>query len=304
MGRATLAQLGILGLYTETPLHCGAESGTGYVDLPVQRERHNGFPVIPGSSLKGVLRDEMRAQWGKDDPRLTASFGSQGEKAETPGSVSFGDGLLTALPIRSSGAPFHWVTAPCVLERLFRLLDSEQEIPTPGDGSCSAKTAGEVLLEELRLTKVEDPQFFNEDNGGLATLMSLLPAADRQFGYTRSVFPDRLLVLSDEDFSELAETGTEVLTRIKLTALGTTTNLEEGEHEDITGADREGNMFVQEVVPPDTLFASPLRAHQPPADFVQELKKLEILRVGGDETVGRGITHTHFVSTTGEDETE
>lgn len=302
MGRGTLAQLGVLGIYTETPLHCGAESGTGYVDQPVQRERHTGFPVIPGSSLKGVLRDEMRALWGKDDTRLIDTFGSEGQGAESPGCVSFGDGILVAFPVRSSGEPFHWVTAPMVLERLFRLLGLDFDINAPDEGTCWGPAEGEILLEELRLVGRPWPDFYDATGSGLPSLLALLPGHG-DFTYTRSIFSDRLLVVGDGDFRELTETGTEILTRIKLTGLGTTTNLKDGEHEEITGADRQGNMFVQEVVPPDTLFVSPLRAHQPPADFVTALEALTTLRIGGDETVGRGITHPHLVTMVREEET-
>lgn len=34
--------------------------GLGTVDLPVQRERHTGWPTIPGSAPKGILRDRCR----------------------------------------------------------------------------------------------------------------------------------------------------------------------------------------------------------------------------------------------------
>jgi CRISPR-associated protein Cmr4 len=302
MGRPTLDQIGVLGIYTETPLHCGAESGTGYVDQPIQRERHTGFPVIPGSTLKGVLRDEIKASLTKGGKRaedvtlrLRSVFGSDDPDDPSPGQVSFGDGILAAFPVRSSGVPFYWVTCPLVLERLYRLLGSSAEIQPPESGTCWGRTAGDVLLEEIRLTRKPLDDFFVDNGPGLPDLLSLLPTSERGFGYTRSILADRLLILADHDFRELTETGTEVLTRIKLTALGTTTTLKKGEHTEIEGADRQGNMFVQEVVPPETLFVSPLRASGNGRDFGEELQNLQVLRIGGDETVGRGVTHLSFV---------
>ena len=47
----------LLTIFTRTPLHVGCGSSVGAVDLPVIRERHTRFPIIPGSSLKGVLAD-------------------------------------------------------------------------------------------------------------------------------------------------------------------------------------------------------------------------------------------------------
>ena len=145
MGRPTMIAIGAIGLYTETPLHCGAESATGYVDLPVQRERHTGYPLIPGSTIKGVLRDEMKSdeRLGKDGVRDIFGADSTDEKAPSPGIVSFGDGLLVAFPVRSSGAPFHWVTCPFVLERVFRALGAtDVEVKQPKEKTAWAKSGG------------------------------------------------------------------------------------------------------------------------------------------------------------------
>lgn len=50
----------ILGLYSVTPVHAGSGAELSVIDLPIQRERHTGFPVIWGQSLKGVLRSYFR----------------------------------------------------------------------------------------------------------------------------------------------------------------------------------------------------------------------------------------------------
>jgi CRISPR-associated protein Cmr4 len=290
-----MSQLGALGLYTETPLHCGAESGSGYVDLPIQRERHTGYPVIPGSTIKGVLRDEMNGGGGLSQAEIDRLFGT--EDASGPGRISFGDGMVVAFPVRSSSAPFHWITCPFVLERAGRALGRNLGAAPPEEGTAWAKTGGEVLLEELRLARKAHPDFFG--GAGLETLMELLPAADCGFGYTREIFPNRLLIVADEVFQELVDVATEVVTRIKLNALGTTTTIPKGEHEEIRGADREGNLFVQELVPPETLFLCPLRALQGESGFSDHAAKLRVIRVGGDETIGRGVTHAAWVGTAG-----
>ena len=36
----------MLFLYVETPLHAGSGRGLGTVDLPIQRERATGYPMI------------------------------------------------------------------------------------------------------------------------------------------------------------------------------------------------------------------------------------------------------------------
>jgi len=298
----TFSEIGVLGLYTETPLHCGAEGGTGYVDLPVQRERHTSYPVIPGSTIKGVLRDELKDALAEAD--LHAVFGREESKKENersagnPGGASFGDGILVAFPVRSSAAPFHWVTCPFVLERAFRNLGAKAELKAPEKGEAwSAEGDKSVLLEEIRVTCKALPGFFGKDDG-IGVLRKLLPGGD-PFQYTREIFATRLLILTDADFKELVETGTEVLTRIKLNFLGTTANLDKKdlppEDRNRPDSDYKGNMFVEEVVPPETLFLAPLRAGDADGKLKEALKKRKVIRLGGDETIGRGVTHATFV---------
>lgn len=302
MASKTFDDVGVLGLYAETPLHCGSEGGTGYVDLPIQRERHTSYPVIPGSSIKGVLRDELLEELTKEG--IGEIFGAEGtkdEKATRPGSFSFGDGILVAFPVRSSGAPFHWVTCPFVLERVFRALGQTVEVPKPPKGEARARQAGGVLLEEIRLVKTAAPDFFADTaTSGLGLLRGLLPDDGRGFTYTRQIFGERLLIVADEDFKELVETGTEVITRIKLNALGTTATLEGDAYKDLSDYDRQGNMFVEEVVPPEALFLSSLRGGAGPwrMNLIQALQKRPVIRLGGDETIGRGVTHMTFVGRT------
>jgi len=285
MGRKSFTEIGVLGLYTETPLHCGAESGAGYVDLPVQRERHTDYPVIPGSTLKGVLHDELRGKLSD----LDALFGTP--DAKTPGTVSFGDGIVVAFPVRSSGAPFHWVTCPFVLERAFRALGRPRKVDPPPAKAGWAAGDQEVLLDEVRLEKRPHADLAQ----WAADLLDLLPDEAKGFAYTRKLFPDHLVVVSDEDFKELIQVGTEVVTRIKLNYLGTTVNLDSKEHpDDKKSEDLQGNMFVEEVVPPETLFLCPLRALEEPSQLVDALPP--VVRIGGDESIGRGVTHLKYLA--------
>lgn len=292
MASRSFDQFGVLGLYTETSLHCGAENGTGYVDLPVQRERHTYYPVIQGSTLKGVLRDEVAGLDGIDVKTL---FGS--EDAKTPGTVSFGDGILAAFPIRSSGAPFHWVSCPFVLERVLRLLGAKHPgIPAPAEHQAWALETGEVLLEEMLIRKITRPDLFGPAPESISSrLLSLLPGDARGFAYTRSLLPSRLLIVRDEDFKELVEVGTEVVTRIKLNIWGTTTTISEKEAPELSKFEREGNLFVEELVPPETLFLCALRAAAEPAALTKAFGTRGLIRLGGDETIGRGVTHLTYV---------
>jgi CRISPR/Cas system CMR subunit Cmr4 (Cas7 group RAMP superfamily) len=47
-------------------------------------------------------------------------------------------------------------------------------------------------------------------------------------------------------------------------------------------------------VPPETLFLAALRGGNSATDLVNALKNRPVIRLGGDETIGRGITHVSF----------
>src|ERR1700682_45142 len=236
----------VLGLYTETPLHCGTDSGSGYVDMPIQRERHSGYPMNPASTIKGILKDEIKLSDGDRAYFFGADeiTGAGAEKTSgKPGAVSFGDAFVVAFPVRSSTFPFVWITCPLILERTYRALDLPwpKDLKAPAEGEAWSTAEGnEVLLEELQVTV---------KSGGashLAPLVNLLPAGSAH-SYTREIFGKRVYAISDEDFPRVIETATEIITRIRIDEKTGTTS------------QGEGQMFNEELVPRDTLFACVLR---------------------------------------------
>jgi len=72
------ATTAILGLLAQTSIHAGAGSQTGIIDLPIQREGHNGWPCVFGSAVKGALRDkaeqEIMAQLEGEKPKDANSY--------------------------------------------------------------------------------------------------------------------------------------------------------------------------------------------------------------------------------------
>ena len=92
------------------------------MDLPIQRERHTHWPVIPGSTLKGILRDACRRA-DTDKETLFAAFGPETvETDKYAGALSFTDVRILAFPVRSLKGVFAWVSCPAVLGRLVRDL--------------------------------------------------------------------------------------------------------------------------------------------------------------------------------------
>ena len=90
-------QTKIMSIFTRTPLHVGCGSSVGAVDQPVVRERHTGYPVIPGSAIKGVLAD----LWNENYQRTTEGkvfFGEDDVHANAKaGKIAFGEAKLRVL---------------------------------------------------------------------------------------------------------------------------------------------------------------------------------------------------------------
>ncbi len=61
-------------LIAETAVHPGSGSDLGYIDNPIQREVHTGYPKIEGSSLKGALRQAFEARIGRPDFSKKVNF--------------------------------------------------------------------------------------------------------------------------------------------------------------------------------------------------------------------------------------
>ena len=73
-----MKHVALVFLHALSPLHAGTGQGIGAIDLPIAREKATGIPYLPGSSLKGVLRDRA-ASWDPDT--RFAVFGPDTESA-------------------------------------------------------------------------------------------------------------------------------------------------------------------------------------------------------------------------------
>jgi CRISPR-associated protein Cmr4 len=126
-----------LFLICETPLHAGSGDALGVVDLPIQRERHTGFPKIEASSLKGAIREafegndkkikvneqeiivnEPDATNPKEHKHIKLTFGPDDPGNEGhAGALGFTDARLLLFPVKSMKGVFAWITCPRVLRQ-------------------------------------------------------------------------------------------------------------------------------------------------------------------------------------------
>ncbi|MDX1971928.1 MAG: type III-B CRISPR module RAMP protein Cmr4, partial [Candidatus Sumerlaeia bacterium] len=223
-------------LYAETPLHPGTGSALGAIDLPVARERVTGWPLVPGSSLKGILRDTCRRQHGESDDKpgnLWNVFGGDTKHAsDAAGAFSVTDARLLAFPLRSLSGLFAWVTCPAALERFVRdakvgkvkgdlvakaealvkithaqrnsSRDSVAIVPKDSKESPLI-SGGKIILEEFDYTAEEHD-----------AVREFGAALDDELGGAEMRLKSHLAVLSDNAFAFSTRFATEVMARIKL----------------------------------------------------------------------------------------
>jgi len=277
----------LLGMYAVSPLHPGSGSEISVIDLPIQREKHTGFPVVWGQSLKGALRHAYEKKRGKD--RAVVIFGPDTNNAsEHAGAISVGDAKVLLFPVRSAKGVFAYVTSPLVLKRFMEDLSlaglqpgnvSIPEETTVHSGSVVtiAKNGGHhIVLEDLRLKAKP------ADLSGIAEeIVKVAPISKEDL-------LKRLVIVPDDIFSAFVRVGTEVVARVRI-------NPE-------TGTVEEGALWYEEFIPRDTVMYAVIAVSKPrkehpelkdASSVAEELKsfidEVTYLQIGGDETVGKGF---------------
>ena len=263
----------ILYLFTRTPLHVGAGSSVGAIDQPIVRERHTGFPVIPGTSLKGVLRDHL-SSIGPDKLDDLFGKGGQGENFAA-GKISFGEARLLLFPVRSAKGAFALATSPLALRRFARDAGVQPSLPAaPQDMTCLAgprvvipgKNA--AVFEEYRFNVTGE--FPKEWESQLKSLLgdAVLCGAEGRF-----------VVLSDGDLSHFAVNACQINQHVRI--------------DDETGTADDGGLFNEETVPSETLFYSALtETRKVKGDknaVFDALASEQLIQFGGKGTTGLGF---------------
>lgn len=280
----------LIFLHALSPLHAGTGQGVGVIDLPIAREKATNIPYLPGSSLKGVLRDSCA------DPALRKKvFGPDHTAADDhAGSAQITDMRLLLLPVRSLSGTFAWVTSPFLLERFKRDIANVSNLTPPSsslkpsaDTACLISDQGcelvlplssqsKVVLEDLDLT--HEPSA--DAKSWAAWLGGHLFPTDM---YWQSALLARFCVVSDSVFSFLLMTATEITARIRL--------------EDQSKTVATSALWYEEALPAETILSGLLvatsiqKVQSNPADVFATIQNLtpKPLQVGGNATVGRGF---------------
>lgn len=319
----------------ETPLHAGSGSDLGIVDLPIQREKHTGFPKIESSSLKGAIREavETKLKMPKNGslPIIDALFGPDeslrnGNDAHM-GALGFSDARLLLFPVKSMKGVFAWVTCPKVLDQFkrdmkiadasFDISGDDYKVDTEGvckllnepKSNLKISNSKNILLEEYAFT-------YQTAN----LTVSGKPLQDWFAENLPTEWQDKIkediVILSNDDFKDFVNLSTEVITRTAI--------------DNEKGTVKPGALFTEEFLPAETVMyslvmASPLFVDDKKKDNETSKKekvmtKIEaidgassldsadkkvlnafiknlptVIQIGGGATLGKGIVRTKIV---------
>ncbi|MCA9950726.1 MAG: type III-B CRISPR module RAMP protein Cmr4 [Anaerolineales bacterium] len=280
----------LLFTHALTPLHPGTGQGTGVIDLPIAREVATGIPYLPGSSLKGVLRD----RYGDAEDSITLFGPKPGNISGDNSSASalqFTDQRLLLLPVRSLAGTFAWITSPFILQRFKRTLgyldiNDLPDVPQPNKEEAYTAVApaihlnNQVIIEDLDFTAVTDSEETNPTTRWANWISQYLFPNDAPGKGWRKTFNERFCIIHDDRLSFLLETATEVIARNVLDENKTSQNL-----------------WYEEALPAETVLVGLITA-QPvgtngmnPNDALNKVPDLidGLTQLGGHATIGRGL---------------
>lgn len=283
-------------IHTITALHVGAGRGVGFIDLPIIREKLTGWPIVPGSTVKGVWRDYFDAC--SADKKLCELHGVAFGKGtndvdDHAGSLVVTDARIALLPVRSFYGTFAWVTSPLALTRLerdIRTVGLENipfipSVPEAGHAYVSANS----LLERNGRVYFEDLDFVaekaNEADNWADYLSKLVFVGDTTF---QAMFKQRFVIISDSSFDFLCESGTEVAARVRI--------------EDDKKVVADGALWYEESLPSETILSGIVwcdrsfgAADVTPDAIMQALCNKPIsCQIGGKASVGKGQVRCLF----------
>lgn len=286
---------------TRTPTHVGCGQGLGEIDLPIQRNSW-GLPILPGSSIKGVLRQSAAEAWRCTPGQIAALFGpDRADAGDHAGMLAPQDARLLAMPVASLCGGWAWVTCPGMLMRYRRdaaaagypglpalpaaVIEAQSASVASLGSPLLMRTDGHIALLHESVLQVQADDCIGVWGQHLAAMA--FPQDDATW---RQDFAQRLIVVNDDLFHHFTQVATEVRARVAL-------------DENRVANDRA--LWREECVPADSLFwglvsAFPIVAKPrtreassvaPAALSVAEalaLMRSACLQIGGKASVGYG----------------
>ena len=295
-------------LFCETPLHAGSGTDLGIIDMPIQRERHTGFPKIEGSGLKGCIRERFTSleeiefrgkKLDKEEINKCNNIVFGPEKGgDYAASIGITDARVLLFPVKSVKGVYAWITCPQVITKFFNELELcgiklDFEVPksrsTPsGSGLFVNEEKNKVVLEEYTI----EVEYKDDQNCTLFAQWvaeNVIPE-EKEYRSIKTKISKDIIVLDDDEYRDFVQWSTEVITRTKI--------------DPKTGTVTGSALFTEEYLPAETiLYALALVAPAFNEDkgifkdgevttimgyFQNFLPK--VLQIGGNATIGKGIS--------------
>lgn len=278
-------------LYSLAPIHCGGEGDLGNI-LEIAREVHTNFPYVPGSSLRGSLRDEVGNSSPDGEAIANRLFGKELDSDGQMGvhQVWFGDARLLWMPMRTMAIKgsrknvFTWVSCHSLI-RDHALISCKSLTAFPNHAVGTNTKSETYLIADAELVV----QPMSNDQKTATTL------SGNWAGSLEGVQPEwskNHIVLPDDDFHVLMEHSlwTQVRNKIQENDNGK------------TQAGAAGIFWTDVCIPRDTVLYFPWgynllkdklgETNGNRVTVTDHNKLMEILQgllqVGGQANVGRG----------------
>ena len=299
----------IIGLLSQSSIHAGTGQNTGVIDLPIQREGHNGWPCVFGSAVKGALRVRAEDEYGKNNDSVTHVFGpSTNNGQDHAGAISISDARLLLLPVRSLTSQFKWVTCPAALKRYQQdasRFAKDILFATGFNVGDEEALAEKVVTEKDKNVFLEEYRFKLAETDLTAVIDVLLPLMKN---VDKATLQQQLVIISDDNFSHMVQHVTPVNAHIAI--------------DSDTKIVKTGALWYEETLPPETLLYTGLLAvasrkpHNKDAEPDKQAKQKDAqeilhavtdlfdehswLQLGGNETVGMGWCAVSILENAGE----
>ena len=264
-----------------TPVHVGCGSDLGLVDLPIQREKHTGFPKIESSSIKGCFREafEEIGNSKKDVYNIHNIFGYDSsskncymksdnkeykivnvdndvkadfkDNDKFAGAIGFTDARLLIFPVISAKDVFAYVTCPYVLNRFFDEFNSIGVESKIGDNLKNKinPSVGKAICSKdckLKINSEKDPKIVIEEYTYEVEedekVNELCKILSSKIGLKEEKLLNKLIIVDDSDFKDFVTMNTEVVTRTKI--------------DNETGTVSGNALFTEEFLPAETVMYS------------------------------------------------
>ena len=278
-------QTNLYHLHTLSALHCGTGQSAGVVDLPIARARASQLPLVPGSSLRGVLREFIHGSHPDAEPALFGPRSIAANEDSFAGALAIGDGHLLLLPVRCLAGIVCFVTSPYILrryrqDRLRAGLDTPA-VPQPPNSATALLPTGSVNRSEDQLV-LEDSDLATGNHAGADEWAKLIATTiHRDDEEAAADLRSRIAILPDDLMGFLSETATEIRARIAI--------------DPGTGVVQKGALWYEENLPAEAILwgvyalAASDRTGLPPFEQLTTDLDDQLLQLGGKAGVGRGL---------------